>query len=193
MKAWVFLQTDTDSFSGNEGYSDEIGVKYNWNSTVHNHAKPQEGDFIIIRGSKHTFGSSIISNLDMSEGTAIRNRCPKCDHTSFSTRKTISPPHRCEKCKHEFHKPKKETLDVTNYTAYYEENWVEQEVESVRLEGLYINKNRMYSLRDIELDPVLILFGRDPGGMAKGTGGTTVPVPRKMRKTKHERRSSGTS
>lgn len=106
-----------------DGYKDEIETKYVYDNTVPNHKKIKAGDIAVLVDKKNVLCLAKISQIVIFNGRKERRRCPVCRSTNCDPRKTKIPKYRCDKG-HEFDTPDSETIEVTNFEAYYSSSFV---------------------------------------------------------------------
>lgn len=111
------------SYKSNDGYKDEIDVKYVYDNSVSNFKQINSGDIAVIVDKKQVLGLAKISRIVIYNGTKERRRCPVCRSTNYEDRKTKLPRYRCNKG-HEFVKLETETVEVINYEAYYSKSFI---------------------------------------------------------------------
>ena len=126
MKAWALLsKLDSRSWESNDGYPDEIGSTYVYDSGVANHLRVQVGDMILLRDSRSIHGVSRIDRIDTQPDVKIRYVCPRCERPGQIPRKNKAPKYLCrhEACRNEFDKPLPLEVPVTRYVASYGAQW----------------------------------------------------------------------
>lgn len=153
-KLWVLKSKGSKSaFSGNDGYADELDAFYLYDTTVKNHDKIKQGDYVLLVDKYHIKGSASIERIDSQDNIKKkRYRCPECNTQEHSSRKTISPKYRCRN-KHEFDVPDEEDIIVTQFKAHYASTFISYppKVSVKNLEGYYIKRNKYYSIQQAEL------------------------------------------
>jgi len=126
VKAWALLsKLDSRSWESNDGYPDEIGSTYVYDSGVANHLRVQVGDMILLRDSRSIHGVSRIDRIDTQPDVKIRYVCPRCERPGQIPRKNKAPKYLCrhEACRNEFDKPLPLEVPVTRYVASYGAQW----------------------------------------------------------------------
>ena len=119
---WLLLEKsdDTRIYGSLDSYNDTTGEIYKYDSLVQNHLGLSENDTVLIRKENAIIGYGFIGNISKKDGTKISRRCPKCETTAISTRKTKNPKWKCGRCSHEFSNPIETTREVVLYTASIE-------------------------------------------------------------------------
>lgn len=154
-KSWLLLTKEhsTLQHGGSDGYADELGHSYAYDSTVANHGQLEVGDCIVLWNGSVILGISRVDRISTSLGSKSRNRCPKCGSTKIKPRKTILPIFRCQhlSCGFEFDEPIRENLEVTRYVAQYSESWCyyKEESTSRTIRGLAKSPQSIQSMREL--------------------------------------------
>ena len=158
-RAWVFVTISNDEHSGfvNPRYDDSTGIYYSYDSNVGNSKQVSKGDLIVLREDNHVAGWGFIEFIEVFPNSQKEmSRCPKCNKTNFSRRKTISPANKCPSCKHEFedHEIRITIENVTAYRAYYANTWTEaaRPVFRTELEQIIKTKDPTNSIRPLDRD-----------------------------------------
>lgn len=153
-RAWSFLTLHETQYAGNEGYPDELGESYAYDSAVQNSANVQVGDVAVLRDSDRLLGVGRIDGIESEATTKVRERCPNCSLTGHKRRATMTPAYRCPDCKHEFDEPTSEVVDVIGYTAHYGPTWQPSDGSILRadIEAVTLGNARQHAIR--EVDPV---------------------------------------
>jgi hypothetical protein len=172
-QAWSFLSVSSDNrqFSGNDGYEDDLGSFYSWDSTVANHARPQVGDLVVIRDGVSFHGWALIERIDHELGSKKRRRCPECGSTGFKERSTREPRYRCS-CSAEFDEPSEEDIQgLTRYRAWYRSTYraLEQPIPVSKQEHIYRSRAAQHSIRSIDAEEWLrlVVVGGHADGAAR--------------------------
>ncbi|TRW25357.1 HNH endonuclease [Flavobacterium zepuense] len=110
------------SYKSNDGYSDELEIKYMYDDSVANHKQINAGDIAVIVNKHIVLGLAKISRILTSKSTKERRRCPFCRSTNYEYRKTRSPHYRCNKG-HEFDNPQSENIEITQFSANYSDSF----------------------------------------------------------------------
>lgn len=127
-RAWLLMAAGSErGHGGNAGYDDQIDAYYSWDSKVPNHKNVRVGDPVALWDKTRLLGVSVIEAIDTWPGTKELHRCPRCDRTRISTRTSVTPRHRCMKCRHEFDVPRSELVEVVHYRARYDAAWTSLE------------------------------------------------------------------
>ncbi len=104
-------------------YDDILTSQYSYDSNVANSRQILEGDYVILIDKKHILGFAKIDRITEKPSIKEISRCPECDTTTFDTRKTKHPKHRCRN-KHEFSEPVIIKQNVTTFSAFYKESFI---------------------------------------------------------------------
>lgn len=162
MKAWLFLASgDERQFRSNDGYDDVPSSEYKWDSTVPNHATVSEGDFIILRNTKHSLGCANIESITTEESTKNRYQCPACFKSNISERKEKKPRFYCRSCPNMFDAPHVAEVKVTTYVASYAKTWIDMggQFSIQELNQLCFSPSSMHSLRPLDFQKAQRLIG----------------------------------
>jgi len=116
---WLLIEKidDTRVSKGPEGYNDDTGKIYNYDSNVRNYKNLKMFDVVILRKENKIVGFGKISNIKSKQTKKILKRCPKCETSDIRIRKTISPKWICRKCNSSFDIPNEIHKDITDYSA----------------------------------------------------------------------------
>ena len=153
--SWLMLTTGSDrQHGGNEGYDDDPARYYSWDSTVPNHSRPSEGDFIALWDKKALLGVSAIASITEWKARKVLQRCPVCDRASIKIRRRRAPKYRChnQKCLHEFEKPQTEEVEVHAYRSEHSSSWCDLggQIGAADLRSLCTHPKSMLSIRELE-------------------------------------------
>jgi hypothetical protein len=158
-RAWVFvMKSDAErSWAANRGYDDSAGIYYSYDSNVGNCKQVSKGDLIVVREDDHVAGWGFIEFIEVFPNSQKEiSRCPKCNKTNFSRRKTISPANKCASCKFEFEDIDAQvTLEtVTAYRAFYANTWTEaaRPVFRTELEEIIKTRDTFNAIRPLDRD-----------------------------------------
>jgi ribosomal protein L37AE/L43A len=158
-RAWVFvMKSDAErSWAANRGYDDSAGIYYSYDSNVGNCKQVSKGDLIVVREDDHVAGWGFIEFIEVFPNSQKEiSRCPKCNKTNFSRRKTISPANKCASCKFEFEDIDAQvTLEtVTAYRAFYANTWTEaaRPVFRTELEEIIETRDTFNAIRPLDRD-----------------------------------------
>jgi hypothetical protein len=158
-RAWVFvMKSDAErSWAANRGYDDSAGIYYSYDSNVGNCKQVSKGDLIVVREDDHVAGWGFIEFIEVFPNSQKEiSRCPKCNKTNFSRRKTISPANKCASCKFEFEDCDAHvTLEtVTAYRAFYANTWTEaaRPVFRTELEEIIKTRDTFNAIRPLDRD-----------------------------------------
>lgn len=146
---------EDQAYGGHAGYRDDPGREYQFDSFVSNHKRVREGDVVVLRSNQAITGVAIVQEIQSSSGTKSRNRCPECDGTGVTKRKTKEPPFRCDACHAEFLRPTVTEAPCTVFVAKFgdthvllEEGAVTRNAMNEIAEGL----NLRYSIQGLRPD-----------------------------------------
>jgi len=105
---------------GIDGYSDNTGRVYYYDSLVPNHRQINTDDSVILRKENNIVGIATIQRIETTDGIKTHKRCSKCGNTDIRERKTKLPKYKCAaiECKQEFDEPTIEESKVTTYAAH---------------------------------------------------------------------------
>lgn len=122
---WVLksVSGEEQSYKSNDGYADEFKNKYIYDDSVPNHKQIKTGDIVAIVNKKEVLGLAKISRIILYNSTKDRRRCPICGSTNYEERKTKLPKYRCNQG-HEFEEPASETVEVTQFEAFYSDTFI---------------------------------------------------------------------
>ncbi|KQY30513.1 hypothetical protein ASD42_24915 [Nocardia sp. Root136] len=126
MNTWALLsKLEGRSWESNDGYPDELGSTYVYDSGVANHLQVRVGDMVILRDSTSVHGVSRIDRIDSEPGIKVRYVCPECKRTGQVPRTTKSPKYLCrhKDCRNKFPEPLRLEVPVTHYVASYGAQW----------------------------------------------------------------------
>lgn len=154
--AWSLLSLDDADrqFAGNEGYADELGRCYVWDSTVPNARRVRAGDLAVVRDRDFVLGVGWIDGIQTWEGTKQRFRCSNCGRTGFKERTTIRPRYRCGECKTTFDEPAVEWLTGLDFfRADYTETWTAlyETVTVADVQTAYRTNASQHAIRELDL------------------------------------------
>lgn len=123
-RAWSLISMGTEQqYAGNQGYLDESGRVYRYDSHVANHKNVLPGDLVFIRDRTALIGCAIVERVASAAGKKTMRRCPECGLVDLKERKTMKPRFRCSEG-HQFDAPREEIVDVTNFDAHYENTFI---------------------------------------------------------------------
>ena len=125
MNHWILKTVDDNelSYISNDGHADDLKTKYVYDNNVPNCLQIKKGDIAVIVNKEKVLGLAKIPRILIYNSTKIRRGCPVCNNTNYEERKTKLPKFRCNKG-HEFEEPVAETVEVTQYEAYYSESFI---------------------------------------------------------------------
>ena len=166
MKGWLCVSADKSeiAYAGNDGYDEELGIYYSWDSSVNNASRLSEGDLIVIWDKKQLLGFSIIDRIIKSSSSKKFFRCPNCGKSALKARKTKSPKYRCADCGDTFDERVHTEGDVDVFRAFYESGWVQPDtyISAARCRSLAESPRDQNSLRQINLDRFQSIVGGLP-------------------------------
>lgn len=133
-------------------YGDVLGHRYEYDSNVVNHRGITVGDLLLIRDRQLVFGYGVVQSVQRRPGIKFMRRCPHCEQADLATRKRVLPVHRCNDCGYEFDEPLIKPLDVTEYSASYDGNWIDfPSPAPVRvLDAVYAGRDRQNAIRRLD-------------------------------------------
>jgi hypothetical protein len=152
-RAWTFLTIEgTRQYGGNDGYSDDPGKLYRYDSDVSNHRQVAAGDVAVIRSLNEVLGVAIVERVTEGKGTKERLRCPECSTVNVKRRATQEPPFRCHKG-HLFESPTREWVTVRTFEAQYGATFRKIEVGLTvgQLLGAVMRPSDQMSIKEIDL------------------------------------------
>lgn len=116
---WLLLEKsdETRVSKGIDGYQDQTGESYHYDSLVPNHKNLASGDSVVLRKENEILGIGEISQISDREDTKIHRRCPECKSTDIRERTTKLPKWKCGKCPHEFSEPEETIVEVRSFVA----------------------------------------------------------------------------
>lgn len=162
-RAWSLLTIDESErqFGGNLGYTDVLGSRYAWDSTVPNHRAVQPGALAVLRNGSHVLGVGWIDDVQTETATKVRRRCPRCGNTAFKTRKQLTPRYKCSPCQNLFDEPAQEQIDVTVYICDYARTWrPTADLRVTEIAPAYLNRSAQQSIRPLDPELITQLFGQ---------------------------------
>lgn len=152
---WILKTKGNQSaFGGNTGYDDNPTSHYVYDTTVPNHDKLQEQDFVVIANKKYILGFAQVESIKVERQLSkIRYSCPICGTNEFYSRKGKFPPYRCRN-KHEFGERTEKEINIDRFTAVYTNSFRKWEcTELVKvLEPYYVKRNLYYSIQAANID-----------------------------------------
>jgi hypothetical protein len=153
MRSWSFYTSSaSDTYAGHEGYDDELGSRYSYDSGVPNHSGPRPGDVIVLRDESGSRGVAFIEQIHTEEGSKLRRHCPYCGTSQMERRITLSPKFRCTNG-HTFENPKQRSTRVVHYRAEYGGTFREcRELEPKEIEALCLARSKQNAIRELDLD-----------------------------------------
>ena len=116
---WLLLEkSDATRISkGIDGYQDQTGESYHYDSLVPNHKNLASGDSVVLRKENEILGVGKIAGISEDNDAKIHRRCPGCRSTDIRERTTKQPKWKCGKCAHEFSEPEESIVEVRTYVA----------------------------------------------------------------------------
>jgi len=155
VNGWLCVSAEKSeiAYAGNDGYDEDLGVYYSWDSTVNNASRLAEGDLIAIWNKKQLLGFSIIDRIESSKATKRFFTCPRCKKSALKARKTKSPIYRCQQCGDTFDERVETIGKVDVFRAFYESGWVQVEsfISAAQCRSLTKSLKDQNSLRQIDL------------------------------------------
>jgi hypothetical protein len=157
--AWSLLSLATTAH-GVLAYPDELGVRYVYDTTVHNGRYVAVGDLAVVRDDRYVFGAGWIDSIEVTSARKIRYRCPDRGSTDFKYRSRQQFAYRCAKCATEFDVRDEEELPVQVFTANYSRTFrlADRPFPVRALDPAYIARSQQNAIRRLDaavLRPVL--------------------------------------
>ena len=166
MNGWLCVSVDKSkiAYAGNDGYDEELGVYYSWDSTVKHHSRISENDLIVIWNKKQLLGWSIVDHIDLSTSVKKFFACPNCKSSAIKARKTLMPIYRCQECKNTFDERVETVREVKVYKAFYESGWQQMSsfISAARCRSISQQPKAQDSLRRVDLTKFEELVGELP-------------------------------
>lgn len=163
--AWSLFSAEGDrKYDGNDGYPDELGVRYVYDNKVSNSRRIRVGDLVVLRGDARVLGISRVERIDATDGVPKKLRvCPQCTGTRFDVRQRQRPRYRCRRtsCHHEFEQPGDATTSVTRFVADYGTDYRpvgEAELSVAELKSHLLDKAPQNAIRPVDQVWVSTLF-----------------------------------
>lgn len=153
--AWLLLAVGDDrQHGGNEGYSDDPPTRYEWDSTVPNHAALLPGDKIALWNKRELLGASVIEQITHGQATKTLFSCRYCGKASIKARKQLSPLYKCYSCKRVFDQPRTRDVEVVTYRSNHVARWVDLSgaLAGAELRSLCVRPRSQLSLRPFRWD-----------------------------------------
>ncbi|MBW8172475.1 HNH endonuclease [Ornithinimicrobium sp. Arc0846-15] len=163
-RAWLLMAAgDNRGHGGNAGYDDQHDAYYSWDSNVPNYSKVEIGDPIALWDKRRLLGISVIEDIETSSGPKLLHRCPNCNRTRISPRKTKIPKYRCMKCNVEFNEPVSSTTEVKLYRARYDAAWVSLDgvLDEQALRACAVNSGDINAMRPLNWDALRRALGHE--------------------------------
>ena len=163
--AWSLLTLeDSDrQFVGNEGYADQLGSRYVFDTTVPNHGLVTRGDLAVLRDRRVVLGLGWIDAVEDLVTDKNRRRCPHCRSTSIKQRKLMEPRFKCANstCLETFEKPDEELIRVRQFAADYSRTFapVDGIVTVTDLAPAYLKRANQHAIRELDLTDVRKMLG----------------------------------
>jgi hypothetical protein len=166
MNGWLCVSVDKSkiAYAGNDGYDEELGIYYSWDSTVNNASQISEGDLIAIWNKKELLGFSIVDRIELDSSSKKFFVCPSCKKSAIKARKTMAPIYRCQECRETFDQ-REETVDLVKvYRAFYESGWtpITRYINGAECRAMAISVKDQNSLRRIDMSKFEKLIGELP-------------------------------
>jgi transposase-like protein len=116
---WLLLEKsdETRISKGIDGYRDQTGEYYRYDSKVPNHKQLSAGDYVVLRKEDDILGLGRISVISQLPDTKIHRRCPECKSTDVRERLARVPRWKCGKCSVEFQNPNETITEVMTFQA----------------------------------------------------------------------------
>ena len=154
LSSWVLKSvSDKDqSYKSNDGYGDELSVKYVYDNNVANSKQLSSGDIAVIIDKEQVLGLAKISRITQEKAKKEIRRCPECQSTNYEERKTKLPKFKCNRG-HEFENPDSNEVDITRFEAYYNDAFIQPyaRIKTSLIRPYYSkNYNRNMSIQRID-------------------------------------------
>lgn len=166
MNGWLCVSVDRSkiAYAGNDGYDEELGVYYSWDSTVNNASQISEGDLIAIWNKNQLLGFSIVDRIELDTATKKFFACPNCKKSAIKARRTMTPIYRCQECGGTFDEREETAGVVKVYRAFYESGWtpIDRLISGAQCRALAVSAKDQNSLRKINLSKFEALLGELP-------------------------------
>lgn len=172
-RTWLALAVSgRRQHGGNDGYDDDPGVHYSWDSTVANHAAISEGDRIVVWDKSSLLGASVIRKIETGRRTKPLRRCPWCGKSGFKSRIDLKPEYKCYKCKQTFDVPTEVSVEVVTYRSLHEADWLDLNgyLTAATIRTLADSPDSQLSIREARWSAFVGALG------AKGDGGLAAPL-----------------
>ena len=119
VKWWLLLEKSdqTRVSQGIDGYRDETGRSYHYDSLVPNHKRLEAGDMVVIRKEDQIIGTGRIDSISVPKAIKTHRRCPSCMSTDIRERLTRQPKWKYGRCANEFKQPKETKAPVDSFLA----------------------------------------------------------------------------
>jgi hypothetical protein len=119
---WLLLEKsdETRISKGIDGYQDQTGEFYQYDSLVPNHKNITSGDYVVLRKENEILGVGEIGTISEDTDAKIHRRCPECHSTDIRERIRKIPKWKCGKCSHEFSEPQETIVEVRTFAAMRE-------------------------------------------------------------------------
>lgn len=136
---------------GVEGYDDDPGSHYSWDSTVPNREKVRAGDALVLWDSQTLLGASVIERIETGSTTKMIGKCRGCGRSNFEPRLTMKPKYRCYQCKAKFDDPVTSEVEVTTYRTDHSTRWVDLAgaLSGDQLRALCVSPRSQLSIRPL--------------------------------------------
>ncbi len=124
--AWSCFSS-VDEVSAVTPYTDVLGVKYAYDSTVANHKNINVGDLLLLRDEILIYGHGLVRDVRAEAGVKAMQLCPACRNSGPEVRRHKLPKYRCSNCKHEFNEQDLliEERPIQRFEAWYDATWTE--------------------------------------------------------------------
>jgi len=166
MDGWLCVSVDKSkvAYAGNEGYDEELGVYYSWDSTVNNASQISEGDLIAIWNKKQLLGFSVVDRIELEMSTKKFFVCPNCKKSAIKARMTMLPIYRCQECHGTFNEREETIGEVEVFRAFYESGWtpIDRFISGAECRAMAMSAKDQNSLRRINVSKFEKLIGELP-------------------------------
>ena len=155
-RGWICISKTHESIvRAGDGYSESLGLSYEWRTVLPNGAAMAKDDFIVIRDHERILGVSIIESIKKGIKPYISNHCPSCNRAQVRERKTVDPKYKCAHCKKVFTKVRTVSEKEEFQTAKYAPGWVQLDDSALTRQGwkrLSVTPKSQHSIQRLDVD-----------------------------------------
>ena len=151
------MTDQTRAFFGNDGYDDQTGHVYRYDSRVANSRHVAEGDLAMIRDNRSVLGFGVISAIELSMGNKVVRTCPSCGSSKIGKRKVKLPEYRCQLCHKVTDFPNEQAVLVALFTADYGTSWtpLNHPLAVATLNHCYLSRAAQHAIRKLSVTELL--------------------------------------